>query len=553
MQATPVITRKTMLLIRYTVYLHSLILCVFPMYLLRSVIRSPIALTAAFFLGFITSCAQNPVTGKTELQLVSEQQEIQIGAQNYLASRQSQGGDWLVDAELVSYVGNVGNKLVKVSNRPDLPYEFTVLNNSVPNAWALPGGKIAVNRGLLLELNNEAELAAVLGHEIVHAAARHGAKAMERGMLLQAGVMGLGMATGDKDGGALLVGAGALGAQLIGKKYGRDAELESDRYGTLMMARAGYDPRAAVTLQETFVRLFKGEKAGWLEGMFASHPPSPERVEANKATAATLPTTGILGAEAYQARIALLKRTRDAYNKLDEGRKALAANNADAALAAAEAAIKIEPREALFYGLRGDARVKQKRLSDALADFDLAIARNRDYFQFYLQRGLIKQQMRDPGARSDLEKSVALLPTAVGHFALGDEALKRNDKETAKQNFALAAQSDADIGKRATFQLARLDLSEHPEKYIGVDAARDARGYVTVSMQNRSPVKIKNLKIAVALFDNAGQIAMQDSLSLAAMLPPRASITESTRVGPLPTDQDLRRVRVKVFSAELDE
>jgi beta-barrel assembly-enhancing protease len=515
--------------------------------------RFTLALIAILTLGLVVACARNPVTGKTELQLVSEQQEIQIGVQNYLTARQSQGGDFMVDADLSKYVSSVGNKLVKVSDRSDLPYEFTVLNNSIPNAWALPGGKIAVNRGLLIELNNEAELAAVLGHEIVHAAARHGAKAMERGMLLQAGVLGLAVAAGDKDGGALLVGAGAAGAQPIGKKYGRDAELESDRYGMTYMARAGYDPRAAITLQETFVRLFKGEKSNWLEGMFASHPPSPERVEANKATAAKLAAAGTLGAEPYQAQIALLKKTREAYNKLDEGRRALAANNPEAALAAAEAALKIEPREALFYGLRGDAKVKQKRLLEALADYDLAIGRNREFFQFYLQRGLIKQQTLDAGARADLEQSVALLPTAVAYFALGDDALKRSDKESAKQFFALAAQSDSDVGKRATLQLARLDLAEHPEKYIGVDAARDARGYITVSVQNRSPAKIRNLKIAVALFNATGQIAAQDSLTLSATLDPRASITESTRVGPLPTDEDLQRVRVKIFSAELAE
>ena len=516
-------------------------------------VRSALLLTTLLSVGVVVGCARNPVTGKNELQLVSEQQEIEIGTQNFIASRQSQGGDWIVDAELSKYVNSVGQKLVKVSDRPELPYEFAVLNNSVPNAWALPGGKIAVNRGLLVELNNEAELAAVLGHEIVHAAARHGAKAMERGMLLQVGVLGLGVAVGDRDGGALLVGAGTLGAQLIGKKYGREAELESDRYGTTYMARAGYDPRAAITLQETFVRLSKGEKSNWLEGMFASHPPSPERVEANKATAAKLGASGTLGAESYQARIAVLKKTHEAYVKFDEGHNALATNNPDAALAAAEAALKIEPREALFYGLRGDAKIKQKRLLEALADFDLAIARNREYFQFYLQRGLIKQQMRDPGARVDLEKSVALLPTAVGHLALGDETLKLNNKELAKQHFAMAAQSESEIGKRATLQLARLDLGEHPEKYIGIDVARDPRGFIVLSVQNRSPVNIKNLKIAVALFDNAGQIAMQDALTLAAPLAPRAIVTEPTRVGPLPPDQDIRRIRVKIFSAELAE
>ena len=131
-----------------------------------------LALTAVM----LGSCAVNPVTGQRELGFISEQRELTIGAEQYSPSQQSQGGQFSVDPELTDYVQGVGQRLAEVSDRP-LPYEFVVLNNSVPNAWALPGGKIAVNRGLLSELNNEAELAAVLGHEIVHAAARHGAQA----------------------------------------------------------------------------------------------------------------------------------------------------------------------------------------------------------------------------------------------------------------------------------------------------------------------------------------------------------------------------------------
>jgi predicted Zn-dependent protease len=89
-------------------------------------------------------------------------------------------------------------KLVKVSDRPNLPFEFVVINDSVPNAWALPGGKLAINRGLLTELKSEAELAAVLGHEIVHAAARHGARSVEQGTLLAAGAAIIGALTADK-------------------------------------------------------------------------------------------------------------------------------------------------------------------------------------------------------------------------------------------------------------------------------------------------------------------------------------------------------------------
>jgi predicted Zn-dependent protease len=133
-------------------------------------------LVAAFTL---SGCGVNPVTGKKEIQFVSEASEIKIGEQQYAPTQQSQGGDFDILPDLTAYVNEVGQKLAAVSDRK-LPYEFVVLNNPVPNAWALPGGKIAVNAGLLTELKNEAELAAVLGHEIVHAAARHGAKAQER-------------------------------------------------------------------------------------------------------------------------------------------------------------------------------------------------------------------------------------------------------------------------------------------------------------------------------------------------------------------------------------
>ena len=124
----------------------------------------------------LSGCGVNPVTGKQELQFVSEAAELQIGEQQYAPSRHSQGGDLRPFPGVNAYVSEVGQKLAAVSDRA-LPYEFVVLNSSVPNAWALPGGKIAVNRGLLTALKSEAELAAVLGHEIVHSSARQGAGA----------------------------------------------------------------------------------------------------------------------------------------------------------------------------------------------------------------------------------------------------------------------------------------------------------------------------------------------------------------------------------------
>ena len=121
----------------------------------------------------VGGCAVNPVTGKQELNLVSRSQEIAIGTKQYLPTQQMQGGAFRTDPDLTPYVNRIGQKIA-ARTHIDLPYEFVVLNNSVPNAWALPGGKIAVNRGLLAELETEAELAAVLGHEIAHATIGHG-------------------------------------------------------------------------------------------------------------------------------------------------------------------------------------------------------------------------------------------------------------------------------------------------------------------------------------------------------------------------------------------
>ena len=127
-----------------------------------------------------------------------------MGEQAYSPTRQAQGGDYTVHESVTLYVQQVNNRLVAVSDR-DLPFEIVVLNSSIPNAWAMPGGKMAINRGLLTQLNSEAELAAVLGHEMVHSAARHSAKSQERNMLLQGGIIAAQIAASGSDYSNLLV------------------------------------------------------------------------------------------------------------------------------------------------------------------------------------------------------------------------------------------------------------------------------------------------------------------------------------------------------------
>ena len=141
----------------------------------------------------LTGClATNPVTGNKEIVLMPLSEQIATGEKSYIPYQQQQGGQYTVDPGLTRYVASLGQSLAKVSDQPELPYEFVVLNDSTPNAWALPGGKVAINRGLISMLDDEAQLAAVIGHEIVHAAAGHSAAQMTRQTFIGMGSMALG-------------------------------------------------------------------------------------------------------------------------------------------------------------------------------------------------------------------------------------------------------------------------------------------------------------------------------------------------------------------------
>ncbi len=500
----------------------------------------------------LSGCATNPVTGKTELQFVSEPQEIAMGAQAYEPSQQMQGGEYVIDPEVGQYVASVGQRLAAVSDRP-LPYEFVVLNNSIPNAWALPGGKIAVNRGLLLEMGSEAELAAVLGHEIVHAAARHGAKSVERGTLTQAALIGLQLSTRDNDYAGVIAQGAQLGAVLLTQKYGRNAELESDYYGMQYMARAGYDPKAAIDLQKTFVRLSEGRSNDWLSGLFASHPPSQARVEANEQTAAELNVDGEIGRERYHQALAPLKRNQPAYEAYDKGIEAIKKGDAAKAESLAREALSIEPREAKFHALLGDAAMHRKQVPDAIGHYTAAIERNPGYFRPVLKRGLALDSVGEiERAAVDLERSIELLPTAPAFYTLGNIASRRGQRSRAIELYRQAASSDSDVGRAATVELVRLDLANNPEQYIRTRVGADDKGAVLIAVANATPAVIADIQLEVVVLDPTGrQIVAREPLRLHGRLGPNEQEVLRTGLGPVSDASQLNRVRVQVRGARV--
>ncbi len=358
------------------------------------------------FLLLLSGCATNPVTGKSEFQMMSEQEEIALGIQEYPQQIQLAGGPYLIDAELEQYVNRVGQKLASESDRPHLPYEFTIVNDSSWNAWALPGGKIAINRGLLEALRNESELAAVLGHEIVHAAARHSAQQMERGMWMQAGLLGLTLAAGEEYQNAVYeTGSMAAGVGML--KYSRDAESEADYYGMRYMKKTGYDPSGAVSLQELFADNMDSS-GGWL----ASHPASIDRVRQNQASLKDLNNDGYLGSAEYRIYTRTLKDRAPAYDLYDQGQKALKNKQPQQALQLSLAARKLVKEEALFYGLSAEAYEQLGNRKAALQAWDQAIRRNPEWFYFYLKRGMVNEQAGNrTEAAADFKSSYQLLAT----------------------------------------------------------------------------------------------------------------------------------------------
>ncbi len=411
----------------------------------------------------------------------------------------------------------------------------------------MPGGKIAFNRGLLTEMQSEAELAAVMGHEITHAAARHGAKNIERGTVMQVGLLAVQVSQADNEYGGYVVNAGAIAAQLISQKFGRNAELESDLYGMRYMKEAGFDPSAAVDLQQTFVRLSEGRQSNWLTGLFSSHPPSQARVDRNRATLAELGAGGEYGRERYQQMIAPLMRNKPAYEAFDEGVQAMGQGDHGKAARLAQQAIDIEPREAKFYGLFGDTLLKQKNYDQAIGYYQTAIERNPNYFQPYLTRGIAYRAKgnRDQ-ARRDFQKSITLLPTATAYHGLGMIALDSGDRTTAVKFLEQAAQSDSPVGTEAKGTLAQMN----PERFVATRVGTDAEGMVVIQVQNQAPMAVGNVQLEVQILDPGGrQVQSRKAVTVSNWIAAGQATVVATGLGPVEDRSQLQRVQVIVRGA----
>jgi len=202
---------------------------------------------------WISSCAVNPVTGRQELMLLSEPDEIQFGRQTDGQVVQEYG--LYEDAKLTAYLNDICQRLGKISHRPNLTYHFKVLDVSVVNAFAVPGGYVYFTRGILASLNNEAELAAVMGHEIGHITARHSARQYSQAQLAQLG-LGVGMVFAEKI--PALSELAQLGVGMLFLRFSRDNERQADDLGVEYSSKVGYDATQMASFFETLERMNPG-------------------------------------------------------------------------------------------------------------------------------------------------------------------------------------------------------------------------------------------------------------------------------------------------------
>ncbi len=392
--------------------------------------------------GAVFGCAANPVTGKSQLMLISEEQEIQIDRQN---SPQQFSADYgiLQDKALNAYVGEVGRKLVPYTHRPRMPYRLVGVNATYVNAYAFPGGSIAATRGILLSLGNEAELASLLGHEMGHVNARHTAEQMSKGTLAQLAVTGLAAYAGTKGAGMGQAAAalGQLSAGALLASYSRDNERQADALGMEYMVKAGYGPEGFVGLMTLLKNLSKHEP-GVTELFFSTHPMSAERYDTAVGDAA-----GKYGAfrnrplnrERYMDNTAGLRKLKGGIEAMQQGSNEMAKESYAAAESQFRQGLRLAPGDYAGMVMLAKALMLQDKYAEGVKYADQAQAAYPGEAQAVHLSGLGKMRLKQYDA-------------AYAQFAQYDKLMPGNPNTAFLMGYSLEGMKDS---KRAAQSYAR--------------------------------------------------------------------------------------------------
>ncbi len=325
-------------------------------------------LTSMSAAGLATGCAIDPITGQRQLMLVSRDTEIKIDQQqspyqfstDYGLSR---------DQSLNAYVNEVGQQLIPYTHRPDMPYSFRTVNATYINAYAFPGGSIALTRGILLKLDNEAELSALLGHEVGHVNARHTAEQLSKNQVVSALVGGITAVVSAKYSqyANLAQQLGMLSAGALLAHYSRDNEREADALGNEYMIKSGYSTLGFIGLMDMLNSL-SSRSPGYADVLFSTHPMSQERYQAavDRATTVYQQSKSLpLNRDRYMDRIARLRAISDAIDAMQKAEAAMGKNDFDQASSLLKGALRAAPDDYAGLAMMAKCQIAMERFREA--------------------------------------------------------------------------------------------------------------------------------------------------------------------------------------------
>lgn len=414
-----------------------------------------------FSLLLLASCATNPVTGRSELMLISEAQEIQIGKDAAPSAKWEFGGVY-EDKALHSYLERIVKNIWSNSERPDLPVEFHIQNSSIPNAFALPG-YVAITRGLLCDMENEAQFVAVMGHEVGHVMARHTAQRVSLGMLQQLGLAVGSAALEGTTGSDALLTIGAMGSSLLLLKYDRSQEIQSDRLGVKYMAELGYDPYEAISAHKVLEKSVNNylERQGkspreesFMSNLLSTHPRQEVRINEIQSMIDDLPPYSVKDggkyASVFQNATSSIRAINKTYYIYDKAYSLYEKKEFDKAEATILEAIQQNSTQAPFHSLLGFIKLQQEKYSDAEKAHQKALSLDPAYQPSIYGTGLVHYFNKDyNSAIADFRKSIEQYPAhAPTHLGLGKSyfQLKRySDAIPYLRNFGNAAPKHPEI------------------------------------------------------------------------------------------------------------
>jgi predicted Zn-dependent protease len=407
----------------------------------------------------LSGCATSPVTGDSILVGMSEADERSIDAK--VSPHQfSQDLGAVQDPAINRYVSELGTRLDDSTHRPTMPYSYRALNANYLNAYTFPGGAMGVTRGIMVELDNEAELAALLGHELGHVNARHAAQQQGKSLVAQVAVAGLNIAASDSNWASVIGMGSQLGASALLSSYSRDNEREADALGQEYMVRGGYPASGMVKLQQLLVDQEK-EEPSLLQTMFSTHPMSRERRD----TAQQLADTRYAATkgrnpqrERFMDNTTSLRKIKPTIDDLKQGETAMAKKDYRTAETKFESAVKRTPEDYAANLRMAQCLQAKGQGKEALNYADNARRIYPQEAQAHKVSGVIALEQRDPAAALQrLEQYDRLLPGDPGvTFLKGVSLEAMGNRQAAARQYNTFLRMSPQGGTAQQFAYSRL-------------------------------------------------------------------------------------------------